>query len=30
LLESHNLAADQLRQTAAQVFNVRELLTLKS
>lgn len=30
LLEPHNLAADQLRQTAAQVFHVSELTTLKS
>jgi NAD(P)-dependent dehydrogenase (short-subunit alcohol dehydrogenase family) len=30
LLEPHNLAADQLRQTAAQIFNVSELMALKS
>jgi len=30
LLEPHNLAADQLRQTAAQIFNVSELMVLKS
>jgi NAD(P)-dependent dehydrogenase (short-subunit alcohol dehydrogenase family) len=30
LLESHNLAAEQLRQTAAQIFNVPELTVLKS
>jgi NAD(P)-dependent dehydrogenase (short-subunit alcohol dehydrogenase family) len=29
LLEPYNVAADQLRQTAAQVFQVSELLTLK-
>jgi NAD(P)-dependent dehydrogenase (short-subunit alcohol dehydrogenase family) len=30
LLEPHNVAADQLRQTAAQIFNVSELMVLKS
>jgi len=30
LLEGYNLAADQIRQTAAQVFNVGDLLALKS
>lgn len=30
LFEPHNLAADQLRQTAAQIFNVSELMVLKS
>jgi NAD(P)-dependent dehydrogenase (short-subunit alcohol dehydrogenase family) len=30
LLEPQNLAADQLRQTAAQIFNVSELMALKS
>jgi NAD(P)-dependent dehydrogenase (short-subunit alcohol dehydrogenase family) len=30
LLESYNLATEQLRQTAAQIFNVSELTVLKS
>jgi NAD(P)-dependent dehydrogenase (short-subunit alcohol dehydrogenase family) len=30
LLESHNLAAEQLRQTTAQIFNIPELTVLKS
>lgn len=30
LLESHNLAAEQLRQTAAQIFHIPELTVLKS
>jgi hypothetical protein len=30
LLESYNLATEQLRQTAVQIFNVSELTVLKS